>query len=74
MSEQTRLIALIHDGDCSDCSCVHLTVPANLDIELERTVHRAAYRNDKNVSVSFAEWLVAKGASYETLIEEIPAY
>jgi hypothetical protein len=73
MSEM-RLIALIHDGDCADCSCTHLTVPANLDIEAERTAHNTAWHNDKSVSVSFADWLVSKGASYETSIEEIEAF
>jgi hypothetical protein len=67
-----RLIALIHDGDCSDCSCVHLMVPESLDIDTERKLHNIA-RADKNVLVSFPDWLVSKGATYQTPIEEIDA-
>lgn len=81
-----RLIALIHDGDCSDCSCIHLAVSESLDIEAERIAYQRWYREvyatqpitseSRTFAIgyqSFADWLVSKGATYETEIEEVDA-
>ena len=40
-----KLVALHGGMDCTDCSCVHLLVPADIDFDAERKVWREYYNN-----------------------------
>ena len=76
-----RTIALIHDGDCSDCSCQHLSVADDCDLEAEKAAYKKWYRDAYYVQVgkfsgdlpigykSFADWLIERGATWADLEE-----
>ena len=63
-----KIIALIHDGDCSDCSCTHIAVPDGMDVERERE----AFKKDREVS-RFEDWLKQRGAT-DAAVDEFEAY
>lgn len=66
---KTKLIALMHNGDCTDCSCIHLVLPFGVNLAEEK----ANYRNRAVKNQSFNEWLIERGARHpnESEMEEV---
>jgi hypothetical protein len=65
-----KVIALIHDGDCADCSCIHIAVPDKMDVERE---YQAFRRREDRAMFRFEDWLRERGAQ-DADVGEFDAY
>jgi hypothetical protein len=74
MMSDMKLIALIHDGDCSDCSCTHLAIPSTMDIYTEKEDYKR--RRHEGLHMSFEDFLIGRGAKHPSSAEiiEVEAY
>ena len=65
--KQYKLVSIVHDGDCTDCSQVTLEVPSHLDMMQAQDDYHTWYREEYTTGrakrqqyMSFDEWLINK--------------